>query len=315
MKIIDIHTHVGDLVSGRPLFPYEPYEPYSKIPDWAYFYERSEFDIAKMQDTITPEMLKYIDGMMALGERGMRILEAVFNQEKSNAATLENLLSTMKKNCVDHSVLLPIEPLRQTQANIEICRNHKNILTFASVHPKDPEKLEKLERYMKSGCRGLKLHPIVQGVHPSDPSVQELIEDYQKYDRPVLFHTGESTYYVWQSEERRRLARLEYFEEIISKFPKVNFILGHMGQVTQRDEALGLAEKFENVYVDCSIQPVEGIKDALNRIGADRMLYASDFPFSLMEPTISVINKAVGDDNQAKEKIFWKNAERLIGKV
>jgi len=315
MKMIDVHTHVGDLISGRPLFPYEPYEPYSEIPDWAYFYERSEFDIAKMQETISPEMLKYIDGMMALGERGMRILEAVFNQDKSNAATLENLLGTMKKNRVDYSVLLPIEPLRQTQANIEICKKHKNILTFASVHPKDPEKLEKIERYMKSGCRGLKLHPIVQGVHPSDPSVEELMEEYQKYGRPVLFHTGESTYYVFQSEDRRRLARVENFEEIISKFPKVNFILGHMGQATQRDEALALAEKYKNAYVDCSIQPVEGIKEALDRIGADRMLFASDFPFSLMEPTISVINKAVGEDGQAKEKIFYKNAECLIGKV
>ncbi|WXG46706.1 MAG: amidohydrolase family protein [Candidatus Atabeyarchaeum deiterrae] len=315
MKIIDIHTHVGDVIFGRPVFPYESYEPYNQIPDWAYFYEKSEFDLGRMQETITPEMTKYIDGMMALGERGMRILEAVFNQEKNNAGTLENLLSAMRKNHIDYSVLLPIEPLVQTETSLEICKKHKNILTFASVHPKDPRAVEKLQRYMKGGCRGLKLHPIIQGVHPFDPSVQELMEEYKKYHRPVLFHTGESTYYVYQSEERRRLARVENFEEIISKFPEIDFILGHMGQATQRDEALALAEKYKNAHVDCTLQPVEGIQEALKKIGSDRMLYGSDFPFALQEPQINIINKAVGDDTETKEKLFYKNGERLIGKV
>lgn len=45
------------------------------------------------------------------------------------------------------------------------------------------------------------------------------------------------------------------------------------------------------------------------------MLYGSDFPFALQEPQINIINKAVGDDTETKEKLFYKNGERLIGKV
>jgi predicted TIM-barrel fold metal-dependent hydrolase len=314
LKVIDIHTHIGDLIFGRPLVPYEPKEYYRELPKWAYPYDESEFDVSSMQDTMTPEALKFIDGMMAQGERGLRLIEAVFNQEKSNAATLENLLTAMKKNRVDYSVLLPIEPYGQTDSNIEICKNNRNLLTFASVHPKDPEKTKKLERYMKGGCRGLKIHPIIQGVHPSDASVKELMEEYKKYHRPVLFHTGESTYYLWQKEERRQLARLENFEELISLFPSIDFILGHMGQ-SQRDVALALCEKYRNVYVDCSLQPVEGIREALERIGVDRMLFGSDFPFSLQEPHIRILSKVFGSNYAQKEKIFYRNAERLIGEV
>jgi len=314
MKMIDIHTHIGDSLFGRPLVPYESYEPYTEIPSWTTIWEQSEFDISKMQAVMTPELIKYYEGMLALGVRGMRILEAVHNHERNNAATVDNLLRSMKKNGVDYSVIMPIEPYRLTEANIEVCKKHKNILTFASVHPKDPEKIEKLRRYMKLGCRGLKIHPVIQGVHPSNPSVLELMEEYQKYDHPVLFHTGESTYYVTQSEERRAYARLQNYEEVISSFPRINFILGHMGQM-ERETALELGEKFSNVYVDTTLQPVEGVRDAIERLGPDRVLYASDYPFSDQEVHIRIINKVAGDATQLKEKLFYKNAERLIGKI
>ncbi len=314
MKIIDIQTHIGDVIFGRPILPFEPYEPYDETPSWAYTYELSEFDLANMQERITPELLKYIDGRLGLGDHGMRILESVYNQEKNNAATLDNLPMAMKKNNIDYSVLLPIEPYTQTERSIQVCKKKKNILTFASVYPKNPKKKEKPKKYMKTGCRGLKLHPIIQGVYPSDKSVIELMEEYRKYRRPVLFHTGESAYYVWQSETRRRLARVENFEEIISKFPDITFIMGYMGQ-TQRDEALALGEKYSNVYYDCTIQSVEGIQEALSRIGTDRLLYGSDFPFALQEPQINIINKAIAEDTVTKERLFYKNAEHLIGRV
>jgi len=76
-----------------------------------------------------------------------------------------------------------------------------------------------------------------------------------------------------------------------------------------------LGEKFKNVCVDTTLQPVEGVRDAIKRLGPDRVLYASDYPFSVQEVHIRIINKVAGDDNRLKEKLFYKNAERLIGKV
>ncbi len=316
MKIIDIHTHIGDILFGRPLVPYEPFEPYIDIPSWTLttFYEQAEFNLSNMEETLTPELLKYYEGLIGLGKRGMTIIGAIHNQERNNSATVDNLLRAMKKNGVDYSVVSPVEPYRLTEANLEVCRKHKNILTMASVHPKDPEKIEKLRRYMKLGCRGMKIHPIIQGVHPSDPSVLELMEEYQKYNLPILFHTGEMTYYVTQSEERREYGRLQNYEVVISSFPKINFILGHMGY-WERNIALEMGQKYKNVYVDASSQTVEGVKDAINKLGVDRVLYASDYPFNVQEVHIRIINKVAGDDTELKEKLFYKNAERLIGKV
>ena len=83
----------------------------------------------------------------------------------------------------------------------------------------------------------------------------------------------------------------------------------------ERETALEFGEKFKNVYVDTTLQPVEGVQDAIKRLGADRVLYASDYPFSVQDVHIRIINKVAEDDAQLKEKLFHKNAERLIGKV
>lgn len=315
MKIIDMHTHAGDTLFRRPLVPYEPYEPYPDFPSWMLPFQQAEFDLAKTDKLLPQEVVKLYEGILGLGERGLIFLEAIHCQESNNAATVDNLLKAMKRNNVDYSVVLPVEPYRMTMDEIKECRKHKNLIPFASVHPRDPEKVKRIRRYMKLGCRGLKLHPIVQGVHPSDPSVLELMEEYQKYGFPVLFHSGKRAYYLTQSPERRDLGSLENYKGVISNFPKINFILAHMGGETERDIALTMGEKYKNINVDTQMQPVEAVREAINRLGSHRVLYGSDYPFGLQEAHISVINKVAGGDTELKEKLFFKNAENLIGKV
>jgi len=314
MKIIDIHTHAGDTLFRRPL-PYEPYEPYPDFPSWMLPFQQAEFDLARTDKLLPPEVMKLYDGILGLGERGLIFLEAIHCQESNNAATVDNLLKAMKRNNVDYSVVLPVEPYRMTMEEIKVCKKHKNLIVFASVHPRDPKKIERIRRYMKLGCRGLKLHPIVQGVHPSDPSVFELMEEYRRYNLPVLFHSGKRAYYLTQSMERRDYGALRNYEGVISNFPKVNFILAHMGGEMERDTALEMGERYKNIYVDTQMQPVEAVREAIIRLGSDRVLYGSDYPFGLQEAHISVVNKVAGKDMGLKEKLFYRNAESLIGKV
>jgi len=315
MKIIDIHTHAGDTLFRRPLVPYECCEPYSDFPDWMLPFQQAEFDLSRTEKLLPPEVVKFYEGILALGERGLIFLEAIYCQESNNAATVDNLLKAMRRNNVDYSVILPLEPYRMTEQDINASKKHKNLIPFSSVHPKDPEKIERIRRYMKLGCRGLKLHPVVQGVHPSDPSILDLMEEYQKYGFPVLFHSGKRAYYLTQSPERRDLASLENYEGVISNFRKINFILAHMGGELERDVALAMGEKYKNIYVDTQMQPVDAVREAINRLGSDRVLYGSDYPFGLQEAHISVVNKCAGKDTELKAKLFYRNAESLIGKT
>jgi len=42
---------------------------------------------------------------------------------------------------------------------------------------------------------------------------------------------------------------------------------------------------------------------------------ASDYPFSTQKPYIDIVKRVSKDDEELKEKLFYKNAESLIGRV
>jgi predicted TIM-barrel fold metal-dependent hydrolase len=54
------------------------------------------------------------------------------------------------------------------------------------------------------------------------------------------------------------------------------------------------------------------LADAVSKVGADRILYGTDYPGYDPAPFIeSVLNAKITDDD--KEKIFYGNAVRLLG--
>jgi predicted TIM-barrel fold metal-dependent hydrolase len=92
-------------------------------------------------------------------------------------------------------------------------------------------------------------------------------------------------------------------------------ILGHMGGYFHVDEALDVAEKYPNIVLETSAMPYpEKIRAAVNRIGADRVVFGSDGPVS--SPVLErqkVVIAELGDE--AAGLVMGGNAERLLGLV
>ncbi len=302
MKIIDIHTHVGDLLYGQPLD-----EAYDGLI-W------------------TPGMITEWTGYRASeSPPGFRTLahylEVIHNHQRNNMANSENLIKFSEPYGVTHSVLQPIEPvlstgftLAEVKKNRENARNHGlKMFTFASVDPRDPEKIEKLDRYMKAGCLGLKLHPIIQNMPATERPFFEILEAMRQYNKPVLFHSGKSNYYIPQFK-RAEYGDAATYEKLIASFPDVPIILAHMN-MAHPEVVWALAERYENIYVDATFQCVKNIRQAFKVMGSDRVMYASDCPFSLPKYAIKVGMKATESDPDTREKFFYKNAEALIGEL
>ena len=176
-KIIDIHTHVGDILFGPELS--DPYDRVPLTPGWIA-------EITGYRTSSPPP------GFRALS----RYLEVIHNQERNNMATLENLERHSIPYGITTSVLQPIEPFRQTSANLELIEQRDRgqgprggtapsekltIKTFASVHPLDPDKEKKLAAFHRAGCLGIKLHPIIQNLAPEDPAWFETLELWRAY--------------------------------------------------------------------------------------------------------------------------------------
>ena len=91
----------------------------------------------------------------------MRYFEIVHIHHRNNLATEKNLRRFCGEAGITHAVLQPIEPMRKTEDNLALCAAGKTgggnlqLWTFASVDPRDPERLNKLKSYMERGCLGL----------------------------------------------------------------------------------------------------------------------------------------------------------------
>ena len=60
------------------------------------------------------------------------------------------------------------------------------------------------------------------------------------------------------------------------KYPKVNFIMGHMGLGTDNSEAVSLIKKQKNLYGDTAWVPVESTVRAIKECGADKIIFGTD---------------------------------------
>lgn len=158
------------------------------------------------------------------------------------------------------------------------------------------------------GARGLKLHPNFQEFKPSDPGCLEVCEEASQHSLPVIFHTGTKGY---EKRPGRIPSALENFEALLRTFPQMTFILGHMG-ISQYKLAIRLAQRYPNVYLETSGQPASHIKEAIQAVGGDRVLFGSDWPlWDPIYPLKAVLDATKGDLGLRK-LVLHENAVRIL---
>lgn len=227
--------------------------------------------------------------------------------------TIPNLLKDMHTYHITKSVVLPIEyndGIERSSQLIEGCRNVTEVIPFCSVHPGDPERIRKMHKYIRMGAKGLKLHPNFQRVRPNDPENFELYEEYAIYQLPLIMHSG-LTGREGGFRSGRTFSSLEFLETIPRNFPNIPVVLGHAG-ISQYEKGIALAQKYQNIYLELSGQPARHIHQALSAVGADRLLFGTDWPFWNQAFALQAVRQATKHDHTAERRILYENAERLL---
>ncbi len=292
MRIIDFHSHLGDILYGGEIV-----EPYSE-PVWTPgdIYEASSYRLAGL-----PGPLKIIS----------HHLEALYIHHRNQLGTVENMLKFMARFGVSQSVLLPIAPLTDGFQYLKKVKGDSRFIVFAGVSPYDPDKERKLKDQLSQGCRGLKLHPVLQNAPPDHPGYFEILEIFKSYQLPVLFHCGIASYYPAYQPVRYSYGDPRKFEKIIRAFPEMPMVMGHLG-MKQGESVIELAKKFANIFADGSNQTLARLKKAAPVLGKDRLMFGSDAPFSRQSIPIRIGLKLTKGDREFQEKFFWKNAADLL---
>lgn len=176
---------------------------------------------------------------------------------------------------------------------------------FVRLHPwYGDDAVRLLERAFSLGFKGLKLHPVSTIAHPADETTLRLVRIAAAHHAPTLFHCGDEP------------MTTPYAIAVTAEAcPEATIILGHMGGYFHVDEAIEVAERHDNVVLETSAMPYPAkIHEAAARVGAARILYASDGP--ACSPRIEVEKVRLAGLAPADEAlVFAGNALRILDGV
>lgn len=104
-------------------------------------------------------------------------------------------------------------------------------------------------------------------------------------------------------------------EAAVKNFPKINFVAAHPNDKPCFLRHLERMQKYPNYYLDLSgtgIFRFGLIKYGIKQVGSERFLFGSDYPICNAYMYIAAV---CGErmTTHARENIFYKNAERILG--
>ena len=174
-------------------------------------------------------------------------------------------------------------------------------------------------------CVGLKLYPGYNTVSLNDPRHDPYYELAERFDVPVVIHTGELSGHHGLLKYSHPLA----VDEAAVRFPRVRFVMAHYGNPWIVD-ATAVAAKNPNVFLDLSGLAegnftsdwyqdhfrghLEYIRNWLVYLNDwDKVMYGSDWPLVNISAYVEVIRNLIPED--VWEKVFFANACRVFPKI
>src|SRR5512135_879539 len=142
---------------------------------------------------------------------------------------------------------------------------------------------------LNQGAVALKLYTGYEHFAPNSDRVRHILGIVEKYNKPVIFHTGDCLASI-------RHAKLRYaqpldIDDVAVDYPNTNFIIAHMGFPWVR-EAAEVCYKNKNVYADISGfvykhfdgESLPKFQKTLHEFAeiadSDRLLFGSDWPIA-----------------------------------
>ena len=199
----------------------------------------------------------------------------------------------------------------------EFAANNPEIIPFGTVHPHDVNLSEMIDEcFDEFGFFGLKLHSHVLNLALDDPMFFPIYEKIESAGKILMLHGGNGPGYARTNPKTSHVSGVERVKVIIKNFPKMKLVIPHLG-VNQPDEFFDLMEDHENLWMDTTMVLADyfPLKPSLTRIEqlSDRILYGSDSPNIPYPLEIEMNNIKNWFSEAIQEKLFFKNAQRLLG--
>lgn len=224
--------------------------------------------------------------------------------------TTTGLLSACANSPITHHIVYSVatKPAHVHSINDFIaaqCEEHPQLIGFATLHQDTPDPEAEIDRIIKLGLKGIKLHPDTQAVNMDDPRLMRIYEIIEGR-LPLVMHTGD---YRYDYSHPRRL------KKILHTFPDLVVNAAHFGGWSIFDLALELLED-ERCFLDMSsAQAFLGPRrtyELTKLYGTDRLMFGSDFPMWHPVEEYDAYTALPFTDDEL-ENLLHRNAERFLG--
>ena len=228
--------------------------------------------------------------------------------------THEDLKEMMVEAGVAHSLIIAHPPYVDSEMVLDLADEHPEFFAVVNIPSGTSRPGAVLKKYASRGARALKIHPAADGEGVDSPRYKALLKSAADLGLPVIIHTGCLHTHLLYKDPLQGQA--QKFAPWFETYKDLRFILAHMN-FHEPNIALDLAEEYPNLFVETSWQPMEMISEAVRRVGAERVLFGSDWP--LVGNNIKVGIKRVEDcvasgmmDRAQAELILGENAFKLF---
>ncbi len=207
---------------------------------------------------------------------------------------------------ISHMVVFPVDETgagsyqKLNDQVAALAAKDKRVIGFCRLNASRPQAaLQELERSVKLGLRGVKLHPRAEAFSPNQAAL--LMPEIEKKKLPVILHTSHEPD-----------CRPRDWAPLFLKYKKIFFILAHAGKDLYREAAM-LASRFSNVYLDTATLSYYRTSFLFQNAGARKLVFASDAPYS--HPALELLkwDLVLRKDSLARRQIFEENPKKILG--
>ena len=296
-RIIDSHAHLGDIFHENKNISFKTNIKKGDYEDRFVRLEESGFTLPLFTGA-PDDLAKVIDG----------------GQFRCWESTLEQLTAQMDESEMAGVVLLPCLPNTTFEEYLAASMLEPRIIPFtgADFSLSCDDMVRKLKKDIERGAKGLKLHPILQNVRLLDDRMAAASEVFWDCGLPVLTHVGIGQYYhdpcPWPVNNQ--YGDPEDFFEFCNRYPGKLIIGGHMAAWAQ--SIVDNVKDWSQVYADTSFCSAQAARESVAVMGAEHIMYGTDYPFTHEKYNIAVIEEAFADDPATKDLVFYGNIARLL---
>lgn len=224
---------------------------------------------------------------------------------------IDELIPFIKKYGIEEIALMPfeLETEKYNMKIIELAKENKFIHGLYWIKKERiPEDLKILKNELYHGLIGVKFHSSFENLTVTNDVYEPVMELLNENESIILIHCG-------RYKDGNPESNSSYIHglNLAKKYSKLKVILAHMGGNDSSivKKAVDSAKDLFNVYFDTSgISTPFRAEYAVKTIGAQRVLFGSDFPWCSFRGNYYNIADSILSDEE-KKLIFYNNFKEL----